>query len=124
MRPHVWMAFVLATCAAPGLMPHSTAAAVRVCGKPVLGAISQASTERAARRAAITSWRQKAALRGRSYTSWRLAMRKRYKCARLKTGDFVCVAFALPCRILQRPPKPRGKPPNHLQSPSDGSRSI
>ncbi|MCB1527264.1 MAG: hypothetical protein KDJ45_06140 [Hyphomicrobiaceae bacterium] len=79
-------------------------AAVRVCGKPVLGELSNANSRTAARRAAISSWKRNAARLGKSFTSWRLAADKRYRCARLKDGRHACVAFAKPCRYLQRIP--------------------
>lgn len=96
-------------------------AAVRLCGRPVLGSISQAATAEEARRVAITSWSVKAARLGREFTSWRLAIRKRYSCGRLKDGRHSCIAFASPCRIVQKPPVP-GQPqvPGQRQLPMPG----
>lgn len=80
-------------------------AAARVCGKPVLGELSHASSRMAARRAAIASWRRGAVRLGKPFTNWRLAADKRYRCARLKDGRYACVAFAKPCRYLHRVPR-------------------
>jgi hypothetical protein len=86
------------------MTPRAAEAAVRLRGKPILGRMSHAPTELAARRGAITSWRTKMARLGRPFTSWRLASRKRYECGQLTNSNFVCVVFAVPCRIVQRQP--------------------
>lgn len=85
-------------------------AAVRSCAPPVLGDLTNARSELEARRGAIASWRRKALRSGRAYTSWRLAVDKRAKCAPLKDGRFACVAFARPCRIQLGPNDRRGLP--------------
>jgi hypothetical protein len=99
---------LVATTAA--MMPRAAVAAVRVCGKPILGRMLNAPRELAARRGAITSWRTKAARLGRPFTSWRLASRKRYECGQMTNGNFVCLVFAVPCRIVRPPPSARRRP--------------
>jgi hypothetical protein len=78
--------------------------------RPILGRMPNAPRELAARRGAITSWRTKAARLGRPFTSWRLASRKRYECGQMTNGNFVCLVFAVPCRIVRRPPSARRRP--------------
>lgn len=120
----IFLATALAATGASLVLPSAGAqAAVRVCGAPILGQMTRATTERAARRGAITSWRKKASRLGRPFTSWRLAMRKRYQCARLNDGQFVCVAFAVPCRIVQRPPSGRRRPPTVRPPPIPGHKA-
>jgi hypothetical protein len=103
----VLVALVATTVA---MTPRAAEAAVRLRGKPILGRMSHAPTELAALRGAITSWRTKAARLGRPFTSWRLATRKRYECGQLTNGNFVCVVFAVPCRMVQRQPSARRPP--------------
>lgn len=133
MRRAGLLAMLVAVPLGSSMVPiDSAAAAVRICGQPILGRMAQAPTELAARRGAITSWRSKAARLGRAYTSWRLALHKRYKCGRLSNGNFICVAFAAPCRIVQRPPfahprrkgKPLPAPRPGLRRPEAGERQI
>lgn len=83
------------------------AAAVRVCTTAQLSDIAHASSELEARRAALASWRAKAARSGRAFTNWRLAAKKSSRCARLKDGRYACVAFAVPCRLQQVVPRKR-----------------
>lgn len=100
----------LAVGAVVFLMATSTApveAAVRVCTTAQLGDIAHAANELEARRAALASWRAKAARSGRAFTSWRLAAKKSSRCARLKNGRHACVAFAIPCRVSQVPSRKR-----------------
>lgn len=99
--------FVLANMAVGITSPAE--AAVRLCASPVLGVMKYAPTRIAAHRNAITSWRTRVARLGSAYMNWRLAIDKRLRCARMKNDKFVCVAFARPCRIVQRPPSHRRK---------------
>lgn len=133
MRRAGLLAMLVAVPLGSSMVPiDPAAAAVRICGQPILGRMAQGPTELSARRGAITSWRSKAARLGRAYTSWRLAMHKRYKCGRLSNGNFICVAFAAPCRIVQRPPfahpprkgKPQPAPRPGLRKPEAGERQI
>lgn len=81
------------------------AAAVRVCTTAQLGDMAHGASELEARRAALTSWRAKAARSGRAFTSWRLAVKKSSRCAKLKDGRHACVVFAVPCRVSQVAPR-------------------
>lgn len=95
-------------------LPQAAVAAARLCGSPVLSTVSEAADAKAARRAAFDDWRRKAARQGKAYTSWRLAMERRARCAPLKDGRHTCVVYAVPCRIVQRVPdgvKPRPRLP-------------
>lgn len=83
------------------------AAAVRVCTAAQLGDVAHGASELEARRAALASWRKKAARAGIAYTSWRLAIKKSSRCAKLKDGRHACVVFAAPCRVSQVAPRKR-----------------
>ena len=99
-----------------GMLPQPVRAAARLCGTPVLSAVSEAAVLRDARRAALDDWRRKAERQGKAYTSWRLAKERRSRCARLKDGRHACVVLAVPCRIVQRVP-PGLTPRRRLPSP-------
>lgn len=113
IRPWVLIVAILSTAG----MTQATSAAVRTCAPPVLGDLTNARSELEARRGAIASWRRKSLRSGRAYTSWRLAVDKRAKCAPLKDGRFACVAFARPCRIQLGPNDRRGLPSRPRPTP-------
>lgn len=104
------------------LLPASAttaAAAIRFCSTAQLGEVAQAPTELEARRQALASWRNKAARAGRAFTNWRLAIKKSSRCARLKDGRYTCVAFAVPCRLMQVPPR-KSRPKGLMPAPAPG----
>lgn len=80
-------------------------AAVRNCQAGVTSEITQASTEILGKQRALLSWTTKAFTLGAAYASWRLADKKVLACKKGKaTGQsFSCIAYAVPCTILQNP---------------------
>jgi hypothetical protein len=89
----------------------SANAAVRKCQPGVTSEIVQGSTELLGKQRALLSWTTKAFKFGAGYASWRLADKKVLGCKKGKTtGEaFSCIAYAVPCTILQNPTQP-GQP--------------
>ena len=84
-------------------------AAVRVCKPVVVSQIATAATEKEARKAALDGWKAGALQNGAGYDSWRIAVNKRLRCARVGQS-YQCLAAASPCLIEQVAPPPPAPP--------------
>lgn len=86
-------------------------AAVRVCKPVVVSEIMTRASERDAKKAALDGWKAGALQHGPGYDSWRIAINKRLRCARVGTS-YQCLAAASPCLIEQvAPPLPPSRAP-------------
>ena len=104
------------------LISQSAAAAVRSCLPGVTSEITQGETELVGKRKALVSWTAKAAQFGVGYTSWRTANKKILGCKKDATAGkgYQCIAYGVPCTIVQAPGKPkRGRKPNGRNPPID-----
>ena len=89
-----------------GLLPITAEAAVRVCKRPVIGDIVEDPSHDKALKGAIENWRRKTRVWGLRFGSWKLALGRRYRCARVPSSDrFACVAVGRPCTLRQTPPR-------------------
>ena len=87
---------------------HGATAAMRQCQPGVTSEIVQGATEILGKQRALLSWTTKAFRLGVGYASWRLADKKVLGCKKSKAPNngFSCVAYAMPCTILQAPGQP------------------